>query len=182
LLSVLLDDLRAQSTRTGGSASLGKVAARVVLHPRFRALIYWRLSMLFYRRKLTRPLSALLAARILRSCGAELGAGASIGRGLCLVHTVGIVVGQEVRAGDGLVLHQGVTLGERTPGGGQPSIGKAVVVGAGASILGPLSVGDGAVIAAGSVVLGDVPADVVVAGAPARVVKGARSKGVLDPS
>jgi serine acetyltransferase len=36
--------------------------------------------------------------------------------------------------------------------------------------LGPISIGDRAIVAANAVVLSDVPADCVVAGAPARIV------------
>jgi acetyltransferase-like isoleucine patch superfamily enzyme len=50
-------------------------------------------------------------------------------------------------------------------------LGDDVWVGAGAVILKGVTVGDGAVVAARAVVTRDVPADTVVAGNPARVVK-----------
>lgn len=50
-------------------------------------------------------------------------------------------------------------------------IGRGVWIGAGAIVLGGVTIGDDAVVGAGSVVTRDVPAGVVVAGNPARVVK-----------
>lgn len=51
-------------------------------------------------------------------------------------------------------------------------IGKRVFVGAGSIILKGVTIGDGAVVGAGSVVSRDVPPGAVVAGNPARVVRG----------
>lgn len=50
-------------------------------------------------------------------------------------------------------------------------IGKHVWIGAGATILKGVSIGDNAVIGAGSVVTRDVPANTIVAGNPARVIR-----------
>lgn len=55
---------------------------------------------------------------------------------------------------------------------GQPvTIGNDVWIGGGAIILPGVTIGDRAVIGAGSIVTRDVPADVVVAGNPARVLR-----------
>ncbi|MCC8081137.1 MAG: sugar O-acetyltransferase [Lachnospiraceae bacterium] len=50
-------------------------------------------------------------------------------------------------------------------------IGKKVWIGSHAAILPGVTIGDGAVVAAGAVVTKDVPANTVVAGVPARVLK-----------
>lgn len=50
-------------------------------------------------------------------------------------------------------------------------IGNRVWVGAHATILAGVTVGDNSVIAAGAVVTKDVPANVVVAGVPAKIIK-----------
>ena len=50
-------------------------------------------------------------------------------------------------------------------------IGKRVWIGANATILAGVTVGDNAVIAAGAVVTKDVPADTIVGGVPAKVIK-----------
>ena len=50
-------------------------------------------------------------------------------------------------------------------------IGKNVWIGANATITKGVSIGDGAVVAAGAVVVRDVPANTVVGGVPAKVIK-----------
>ena len=152
------------------------IAVKLLLHPRFRAIVMHRLAHALHFRRATRPLAGWLTGRILRGCGAELAAGARIGAGLRLRHTTGLVVGSEVVAGRDLTLHQGVTLGDRVPGEGQPVIGDGVYIGAGASVLGSVTVGDDVVVAAGALVLSDIPPGVVVVGVPARIIKGSPSR------
>ena len=50
-------------------------------------------------------------------------------------------------------------------------IGKSVWIGANATVLPGVSIGDGAVVAAGAVVTKDVPANTIVGGVPARVIR-----------
>jgi acetyltransferase-like isoleucine patch superfamily enzyme len=59
----------------------------------------------------------------------------------------------------------------RPSGDAAVSIGDRVWIGAGAKILKGVTVGDGAVIAAGAIVTRDVPAEALVAGNPARVIR-----------
>ena len=63
--------------------------------------------------------------------------------------------------------HESFTLDEAAP----ISIGKNVWIGNAAIIMRGVSVGDNSVVAAGSIVTKDVPADTLVAGSPARVIK-----------
>ena len=60
------------------------------------------------------------------------------------------------------------------------SIGKNVWIGANAAIMPGVTVGDGAVIAAGAVVTKDVPANVIVGGVPARVIRDIDENGESD--
>lgn len=158
--------------REGRHVGTAQLAARLAVHVRWRVVVYWRLAQAAMSHSLTRPFALGLTSRILSICGAELQPTAKIGPGLVLKHTTGLVVGGGVVAGERLTLHQNVTLGDRVPYGGQPRLGDDVVIGAGACVLGPISLGHRVVVAANSVVLADVPDDCVVAGAPARIVRG----------
>ena len=59
------------------------------------------------------------------------------------------------------------------------TIGKDCWIGAGSIILGGVSIGDGTTIGAGSVVTRDIPAGVVAAGNPCRVIRKIESKPAL---
>jgi len=141
---------------------LGAVV-RLPLYPKIGAVTTFRAASWCWARGL-RPLALWLQASGIRSSGAEIHPAARIGPGFALIHTVGIVVGHQVVAGDNLVLYHGVTLGHTGTGDGQPRIGDNVRIGAGAKVLGPVTIGDRAWIGANAVVLGDVPADTVATG------------------
>ncbi len=97
---------------------------------------------------------------------------ARFGRGIMLDHATGFVVGETAVVGDNCSFLHGVTLGGsgKETGDRHPKIGHSVLIGAGAKVLGNISVGCCSRIAAGSVVLKDIPAEVTVAGVPARIV------------
>lgn len=155
----------------GPRVGLGTLLRRLAVHARWRAVLAYRLAGFLIDGRVGKPAALWLTDRTLAGSGAELQPSSRIGGGLVLKHTTGLVIGGDVRAGQRLTLHQGVTLGDRHPYGGQPRIGDDVTVGVGASILGPISIGDRSTVAAGAVCLDDVPADCVVAGIPARVVR-----------
>jgi len=142
-----------------------EVAAKSFLYPRIRAVIYYRLGQGLARRRLL-PLAYWLESRAIRGSGAEINPLAQIGPGLCLMHTVGIVVGPQVRVGERAIIYQGVTLGDGSVPG-QPTIGDDVLIGAGAAVLGGITVGNRVVIGAHAVVTRDLPDDCVAVGAPA---------------
>jgi serine O-acetyltransferase len=164
-MAALLSDLRHMTAAWDASPSRVLLGAliRLPLYPRLGAVISHRAASWCWGHGL-RPVALWLQASSIRSSGAEIHPAARLGPGLAIIHTVGIVVGHEVVAGDNLVLYQGVTLGHTGTGEGQPRIGHNVRIGAGAKVLGPVAIGDGAWVGANAVVLGDVPDGAVVTG------------------
>ena len=99
----------------------------------------------------------------------NLGNHARIGGGLYLPHG-NVVVDGIVHIGRNCVIAPWVTVGVVESVAG-PTIGDDVYIGTGAKILGNIRIGDSVRVGANAVVLEDVPANVTVAGVPARVVR-----------
>ena len=107
-----------------------------------------------------------------RMFGVDIHPAARFGKGIMLDHATGVVIGETAVIGDNCSLLHAVTLGGsgKETGDRHPKISDNVLIGAGAKVLGNIKVGHCSRIAAGSVVLSDVPANVTVAGVPAKVV------------
>ncbi|MFA7123488.1 MAG: 2,3,4,5-tetrahydropyridine-2,6-dicarboxylate N-acetyltransferase [Candidatus Delongbacteria bacterium] len=103
--------------------------------------------------------------------GAVVNLGAVVGEGTMLDMNAVVggraIIGKHCHIGAGAVL-----AGVIEPPSAKPVvIGDDVMIGANAVVLEGVQIGDRAVIAAGAVVTQDVPADMVAAGAPARIIK-----------
>jgi serine O-acetyltransferase len=97
-------------------------------------------------------------------------------------HFGGIVVNPKAVIGANCYLSHNVLIGKVHAGkrAGVPVVGDNVFIGAGAVILGNIAIGNNAAIGVNSVVIDDVPAGVLVAGAPARVVAEKSSDEILE--
>ncbi|HUF14239.1 MAG TPA: 2,3,4,5-tetrahydropyridine-2,6-dicarboxylate N-acetyltransferase [Longimicrobiales bacterium] len=114
---------------------------------------------------------ATIGERVIVMMGAVVNIGAEIGAGTMIdmnaVVGARALVGRDCHIGAGAVL-----AGVLEPPSAQPVvIEDEVLIGANAVVLEGCRVGQGTVIAAGAVVTADVPAGVVAAGQPARVIK-----------
>ena len=111
--------------------------------------------------------------------GAVINIGAVIGSGTMI--DMNAVIGGRAIIGDNCHIGAGsVIAGVVEPASAIPVVlGNKVMVGANAVIIEGVQVGEGAVVAAGAIVVSDVPPGVVVAGAPARIIKKVDDKTTL---
>jgi tetrahydrodipicolinate N-acetyltransferase len=112
-----------------------------------------------------------IGERVIVMMGAVVNIGAMIGDGTMI--DMNAVVGARALVGSNCHIGAGAVLaGVLEPPSAQPVvIEDEVLIGANAVILEGCRVGHGSVVAAGAVVTGDIPANVVAAGQPARVIK-----------
>ncbi len=143
----------------------------------FVAVLVYRAGVSLYSRRspFVYPLRVLhffLVKLVEVVTGIMLPVSVKAGKGLYLGHFGYIIINGRCEIGDYCQIGPGVVLGTKGMGQkGVPRLGNCVFVGSGAKVLGPVRIGDNVEIGANSVVLNDVPDNVVVAGAPARIVK-----------
>lgn len=140
-----------------------------LLYPCVHALISYRISHFLYCKKLF--FLARSVSQVSRFfTGIEIHPGAKIGKGLCIDHGMGVVIGETAEIGDNVLIYHGVTLGGtgKDKGKRHPTVGNNVIIGSGAKVLGPIHIGDGAKIGSNAVVLKDVPNGATAVGIPAR--------------
>lgn len=96
----------------------------------------------------------------------------TIGKGLYIGHSGGIVIHGDTIIGDYCNLSQGMTIGilARGKNVGIPKIGNRVFIGPGAAILGGITIGDDVLIGTNAIVTFDVPAKSVVAAPLATII------------
>lgn len=132
--------------------------------PQFRNLFYFRISPRYnFIKKLCPPDSQLQMA----TYDVEIEGGGLYFKQAHATHV------NAKKIGYGCLMRNLTTIGvkSRDRNDEKPTIGKNVDFGVGVICIGDIHIGDNAIIAAGSVVIKDVPANSIVAGNPAKVIK-----------
>ena len=161
----------------------------IFLYPSFHVMFFYKIGNILWRYNL-KFLARLIMhfARIFT--GIEIHPAAKIGSNFFMDHGLGIVIGETTEIGENVTIYQGVTLGGIMPSvesdlqrnqKRHPTVGNNVIIGSGAQILGAINIGDDARIGANSVVSRDVPANVTVAGVPAREFSRSAKKETFKP-
>jgi serine O-acetyltransferase len=145
----LLADAEAILAGDPAAESLDEVIAA---YPGFLAIAIHRVAHAIH--ELGVPILPRLLAEVAHTrTGIDIHPGATIGRGFCIDHGTGVVIGETAVIGDGVKLYQGVTLGalsvvkELAGHKRHPTIGNRVVIYANATVLGgDTVVGDDSVV------------------------------------
>lgn len=167
MFDLLAADLRKKAEVYELPISAGSML-RMLLNDGSLAQILFR-SMSFCQRHGLKPLSAILYRLNALITHATIGRGADLGPGFVILHSVGVVINTNVKAGCNLVIYHGVTLGAEH--NRSPVLGDDVYIGAGAKVIGGVKVGSRVRIGANAVVTKDVPDGATVVGIPARIVR-----------
>ena len=122
----------------------------------------WRLPLL--------PKICDVLIRLIHNCAiyseTQIGEGTIFGYG-----GIAVVIHKRAVIGKNCIIGSNVTIGGRSRSIDVPVIGDDVYIATGAKILGAISIGDNCVVGANAVVINDVPANCVVAGIPAKIIK-----------
>ncbi|SKC18437.1 serine O-acetyltransferase [Dyadobacter psychrophilus] len=96
-------------------------------------------------------------------------------QGTIFPHPVGIVLGKKVKLGKNCIIYQNVTIGTKETKefltAAYPVLENNVTIFANSVIFGDITIGSNSIIGAGSVVFENVPANCVVAGNPAKIIR-----------
>lgn len=96
----------------------------------------------------------------------------TVGKGLYIPHICGggLII-NVLSMGENCTVNTGVIIGNKQFTDHKPSIGNNVEITIGAKVIGKITIGDNVIVAPNSVVVKDVPANCIVSGVPAKIIK-----------
>jgi serine O-acetyltransferase len=178
LRATLREDLSAYRDRTGSRIRWWHLLA-LPLSPALTALVLMRAAC-WLRSRRVGVLARVVYAFNVYLTGCEIHPEAEIGPGLFMPHPNGIMMAP-VRIGRNCILAPFSGLGAR--GGwaedGMPVVGDNVTIYLHSTVLGPVTVGDDVVIAGYSMVTESIPAGMLAAGVPAKLLRPLRADEIL---
>lgn len=144
----------------------------------YRAVLLYRISSWFFNHKLKIFATIFWSLNVaLHAC--DIHPEARIGKGFCIDHTVGIVIGRGVIAGNNLRVFQNTTCGTRS-GLEYPVIGNNVTLFAGCFVGGNITICDNVKIGANAVVLNSIPPNSTAVGVPAKYYRCPKGREFRD--
>src|SRR3954451_21498697 len=146
-------------------SSIGNLLFLLGTYKEFRTLYYFRI----WHGNLVEAAASLVFQTIYKGESTLHLRSREIGPGLFMQHGYATSIGA-YSIGRNCSVNQLVVIGwtDRTRG---PILGDNVSIKAGAKVLGPITIGDNVTVGANAVVTKDVPANCVVAGVPARIIR-----------
>ena len=151
-----------------GDPAARSVDEVILTYPGFFAIAVYRIAHVLQGQRMP-LLPRLLTEYAHEKTGIDIHPGATIGKGFCIDHGTGVVIGETTTIGNGVKLYQGVTLGaltvEKTLAGNKrhPTLEDEVVIYAGATILGgKTTVGHHTIVAGNAFLTTSVPPHSVV--------------------
>jgi len=104
--------------------------------------------------------------------GIEIPYNTAIGKGFRIYHGQALVINKNTVIGENCLVRHSTTIGNKGESDKCcPVIGNNVNIGAHVCILGNITIGENVTIGAGSMVTKDIPANCIVVGNPARIIK-----------
>ena len=161
-------DAIAAATR---SPSVELAVLAILFHTGLHALVCYRVGHRLWQADRT-GLAKYLQSTVSRHYSADIHPACSMGQGIYLCTSAGVVIGETATVGNDVSILHGVTLGGtgKELGDRHPKVQHGVILKDCATVLGNIPVGTGAVVMAKAIVNKPVPPLAIMSGVPAKVV------------
>lgn len=172
---VIIEDLRARQLKIPDNISwiilFKHILYSLLFFPSFACVFFYRVNHWMYIKRC--PGKNILNIIRFYIFSNDIGYRAKIGKGLRLVHVVGIVIGGKVIIGNNVTIFNDVTLGGRAINEevDMPIIGNNVLIGTGAKLIGGINIGNNVIVGANTFCDKDIPSNSVAIGNPLRIIK-----------
>lgn len=148
-----------------------KLFLRGLVDPSKMIMLYYRVGNMAHKRNF-KIIEKMCWLHIYHKYNCQISMSAEIGRNCYMGHPIGIVIGEDVKIGNDVIIFQGVTIGKKSIEiGGYPNIGNNCIIYASAKLLGNIKVKDGTIVGVNSVLFSDTEEGGIYVGVPAKNIK-----------